>query len=125
MTDNIELTLLLKPTDADSDQLDQATRSLRTELQDLPIDSVALTTAGEAPAGTKSGEAVTLGALTLTLAPIVVPALVDFLKTWLARKEGRRVVIRRKVGDAATEVEISAPLSDSALSELVEKLSPQ
>jgi len=68
---------------------------------------------------------VTLGALTLSLAPIVVPPLLEFIKGWISRKEGRRLVIRKKVGDASTEIEINAPLSESALSALVDQLSPQ
>jgi hypothetical protein len=125
--DNIELTLLLRPADPDPDreELDHATRSLRAELQDLPIDSVSLATAGAVPVGAKAGEAVTVGALTLSLVPIVLPALIEFLISWMGRKEGRTiVVIRKKTGDAATEIEIRAPLSEAAISDLVEQLSP-
>jgi hypothetical protein len=124
MPENIELTLLVRPGDADAEELDLATRRLRTELEDLPIDSVSLATAGALPSGAKAGDPVTLGALTLSLAPIVVPALIEFLKSWMARKEGRTVVIRKKLGDTATEIEIKAPLSESAIARLVEQLSP-
>ena len=125
--ENVQLTLLLRPADPDPDreELDRATRSLRAELQDLPIDSVSLARAGEVPAGAKAGDAVTLGALTLSLAPIVLPALIEFLKGWMGRKEGRTIVIRKKTGDAATEIEIKAPLSEAAIANLVEQLSPQ
>jgi hypothetical protein len=125
MPDNIELTLLVSASDADPDALDRATRHLRAELQDLPIDSASLATAGELPVGAKAGDAVALGALTLSLAPVVVPALIDFLKGWMARTEGRTVVIRTRLGDATTEVEIKAPLSESAIAALVERLTPQ
>ena len=124
MSDNIELTVIVKPGDADADEIDRATRRLREELQELPIDSVSLASAGELPAGAKAADAIALGALTLSMAPVVVPALLDFLKGWMARKEGRTLIIRRKVGDAATEVEINAPLSESAIFELVERLTP-
>lgn len=127
--DNIELTLLVNPTGTgageDLDELDDATRSLRAELAELPIDAVSLATAGEVPAGAKAGDAVALGTLTLTLAPIVVPALIEFLKSWMARKEGRTIVIRKKLGDAETNVEIKGPLSESAISAIVERLSSQ
>jgi hypothetical protein len=126
MAESIELTLLVKPAaDADPEELDHATRSLRAELQDLPIDSISLATAGEVPAGAKAGDAVAIGSLVLSLAPIVMPVLIDFLKSWIARKEGRLIVIRKKLGDAATEIEIKAPLSESTIAELVEQLSPQ
>ncbi len=123
MADNLELTLLVGHSSADPDELDLATRRLRAELQELPIDSVALATAGTLPAGAKGGDPVAIGALTLSLAPIVVPALIEFLKSWLSRKEGRTVIIRNKVGDAETEVEIKAPLSEAAISDLVDRLS--
>ena len=125
MPDNIQLTLLVKPGDADQDELDLTTRRLCTELQDLPIDSVSLATAGELPAGAKAVDPVSIGALTLSLAPIVVPALIELLKSWMARKEGRTVVIRKKLGGAATEIEIKAPLSESAIAALVQRLSPR
>ena len=91
MPDNIQLTLLVKPGDADQDELDLTTRRLCTELQDLPIDSVSLATAGDLPVGAKAVDPVSIGALTLSLAPIVVPALIELLKSWMARKEGRTV----------------------------------
>ena len=123
MPDNVQLTLLVKPGESDPDELDLATRRLLTELQDLPIDSVSLAPAGDLPAGAKAGDAITLGALSLSLAPIVVPALVEFLKSWLARREGRSVVIRKKRG--GTEIEIKSPLSESAIAALVKQLSPR
>jgi hypothetical protein len=125
MPDNIELTLLVAPGDSDPEALDRATRRLRTELQELPVDSVSLASGGASPAGAKAGDVIALGALTLSLAPVVVPALLDFLKGWLSRKEGRSVVIRKKLGDASTEIEIKAPLSESAIFDLVERLAPQ
>lgn len=125
MVDNIQLLLLVKPENDDPDEVDLATRRLRTELQDLPVESVSLADAGQLPAGAKSGEAVSIGALTLSLAPIVIPALMEFLRSWMSRKEGRSLVIRRKFGDDSTEIEIKSPLSESAIADLVERLSPQ
>jgi hypothetical protein len=55
----------------------------------------------------------------VTLAPVVVPALVDFLKTWMMRKEGRTILVKRK----GTEIQIKAPISEAAIAQLVEQLS--
>jgi hypothetical protein len=118
MADHIELTLQVGQSDADPEDLDRATRRLRTELQELPIESASLV-AGETPAGAKSGDAITLGALAVSLAPVVVPAFVDFLKSWMARKEGRTIIVKRK----GTEIQIKAPLSEAAIAKLVEQLS--
>lgn len=125
MSDSIELTVLVNAVDTDPDALDRATRQLRAELQELPIDSASLVTAGQSPAGAKAGEVVTLGALALSLAPVVLPALIEFLKAWMGRKEGRTIVIRKTTGDTTTEIEIKAPLSESAIASLAQRLSAQ
>jgi hypothetical protein len=124
MSDSIELTLLVNRGESDAEERDRATRQLRTELQDLPVDTVSVPTSGKLPAGAKAGDALAVGALAVSLAPVFVPALVNFLKTWMTRKEGRSIVIRKKVGDTATEIEIKAPLSESAISELIERIAP-
>jgi hypothetical protein len=125
MPDSVQLTLVVKPGESDADELDQATRGLLTELQDLPLESVSLAPAGDLPPGAKAGDAITLGALSLSLAPVVVPALVEFLKSWLARREGRSVVIRKRRGGTATEIEIKSPMSESAIAALIKQLSPK
>jgi hypothetical protein len=125
MADDIELTLLVGQPDADAEELDRTTRRLRTELKDLSVESVSLSTAGQLPAGAKGADAVTLGALTISLAPVVIPPLIELLKSWMGRKEGRTVVIRKTVGDTSTEIEIKSALSDSAIAALVKGLSPQ
>lgn len=125
MPESVQLTLVVKPGDADPDELDLDTRGLLTELRDLPLESVSLAPAGELPKGAKAGDAVSLGALSLSLAPVVVPALVEFLKSWLARREGRSVVIRKKRGATATEIEIKSPMSESAIAALIKQLSPK
>ena len=125
MADDIELTLLVGQPDADAEELDRTTRRLRTELKDLSVESVSLSTAGQLPAGAKAADPVTLGAITISLAPVVIPPLIEFLKSWMARKEGRTVVIRKKVGDTSTEIEIKSALSDSAIAALVKGLSAE
>ena len=125
MPQNVQLTLLVQPQEADLEQLDETTRLLRTELAQLPVDSVSLAPGAAPPVGAKLGDPVTLGALTLTLAPIVIPAILEFLKSWMGRKEGRSVVIRTKVGDSTTEIEIKAPISQAEISALVERLAPK
>lgn len=118
MADNIELTVLVGHRDADPDELDRATRRLRSELQELPIESASLVPA-DRPVGAKAGDAVTLGALAISLAPVVMPAFVEFLKSWMARKDGRTVSLKRK----GIVIEIKAPLSAAAIARLVDQLS--
>lgn len=123
MADNLDFVLQIKPEDADDEEVDLATRRLYEELQELPIDQVSLGRGGDVPAGAKAGEFVALGTLTLSLAPVVVPALVELLKSWLGRKEGRSVVIRKKRGNTSTEIEIKAGLSEASIAALLKDLS--
>lgn len=108
--------------DADAEELDRSTRRLRAELQDLSLESVSLATSGELPAGAKAADPVTLGALAVSLAPIMMPALIEFLKSWMVRKEGRTVVIKKTQGDVSTEIEVKGPLSESDIAALVKRL---
>jgi hypothetical protein len=122
MAESVQLTLFVGSVDGDPEELDRSTRRLRTELQDLSVDSVSLETSGDLPAGAKGADPATLGTLAVSLAPAVVPALIGLLKHWMTRKEGRTVVIRKKRGSTSTEIEIKAPLSESDLAALVKRL---
>ena len=123
MPDIVELELVVRPMDGDPDQIDQVTQRLAAELRELPVETVAPLVGGSAPSGAKAGDVATLGALALSLAPVVVPALVEFLKAWIGRKEGRTVVIRTRVGTTSAEVEIKSPMSEAEIATLVEQLS--
>jgi len=105
------------------DDLDALTRTLRDELQELDLQSVDLMRAGgAAPAGTKSAEAITLGALAITLLPSVLPKLIECLQAWSLRGQNRTVKIKANVGDRSLELEYAAGTSEAALKSLVDAL---
>ena len=106
--------------DALADDLDALTRRLRDELGDLDLQSVSLVKEGAAPSGAKSAEAVTLGALAVTLLPSVLPKLVEFLQAWSLRGQNRTVKIKANVGDRSVELEYSAGTSEAALRGLID-----
>jgi hypothetical protein len=109
---------------ADADELDRLTRQLLTEIKELEVESVELAKDETAPAGTKSIDAVTLGALAVAVLPTVVPKLIDLLQSWLMRGEGRAVKIKTQVGDRSVELEYSPKtVSPDELKSLVDKLS--
>ncbi|MBI3913203.1 MAG: hypothetical protein HY327_03235 [Chloroflexi bacterium] len=109
--------------DADADELDRATRQLRGEIQELGVESAELAKTANALAGTKSVEAVTLGALAISVLPTVVPKLIEFLQAWSMRGESRSIKIKTQVGDRAVEVEYSPKtMSQAELKSLVETL---
>ena len=91
--------------EADDERLDYLTRQLRNEIQELEIESVELTSGELAPEGTKSGEAIALGELAVTVLPAVIPPLIGFLQAWLLRDKSRGVKIETQVGGRSLKLE--------------------
>jgi len=105
------------------DDLDARTRTLRDELDELDLQSLTLARSpGAAPAGTKSAEAITLGALAITVLPSVLPRLMEFIQAWSLRGQGRSVKIKANIGERSIEVEYSPGTSEAALKDLIETL---
>jgi hypothetical protein len=117
------LTLFLQVEHNDPEELDRLARQLRYEIEELNVGSVELLKEGNAPEGTKSIEAVTLGGLALTILPIIIPKFIEFLQQWSLRGEGRKVRIRTQIGDRSLEVEYSpSAMSQAELKKLVHTL---
>jgi hypothetical protein len=121
---NLTLTLAI---DSDQnfslDQLDLATRNLREELYDLGVDSAEFISGGEAPAGAKTADPVTIGALAVAVLPTFLPRLVEYLQSWCLRGENRKIRIKTQVGDRSVEVEYSpSAISHEELTQLVSQL---
>jgi hypothetical protein len=91
--DRLELRIELDAgADADAEERDDAARALRTELLDLDVDAVDQPT-GPAPPGTRSGEALTLGTLIVTMGPSMLAAVSGMVQSWMARRGDRRVTL--------------------------------
>jgi hypothetical protein len=97
--------LSLEGGDGDRAELDELTRQLRTELEELDIDSVEQVSEGSAPAGTKAVDLVAIGQMAVTLAPAIVPPLFELLKSWVERKPSTPVKIKVKVGRRTAQIE--------------------
>jgi hypothetical protein len=109
--------------DADASELDLLTRHLRSEIQELDVESVDLLRDKPAPTGAKAVDPVTLGALAVAVLPAVVPKLVEFLQSWTLRKENRTVKIKTQIGDQSLEIEYSPKLmSQTELMTVVDTL---
>jgi hypothetical protein len=91
--------------EADVDELDRLSRQLRHELEDLDVGEVSFVEESGIPAGAKSAEAVTWGALAITVLPAVLPKVVEFLQSWVMRAEERKVKIKTVSGDQTIEIE--------------------
>lgn len=110
--------------DASAGEVGQLTRQLRDELLDLEVESVELVKTGTVPAGAKSAEAVTLGALAIAVLPTIIPKFIEFLQAWSMRGESRKVKIKTQFGDRLVEAEFSpTAMSHDELKSLVETLS--
>jgi hypothetical protein len=92
--------------DTDADALDRLTRQLRTEIQELDVESVELVKREAIPSGAKSAEATALGALAVAILPEVLPKLIEFLHARLGRGDNK-VRLKAQAGDRSLEVEYS------------------
>jgi hypothetical protein len=75
--------------DTDAREVSELTAQLRQRLLELDVDTVELVRSDEIPEGAKPGDAINLGALLVTLAPTILPAVVGLLKDWLAHRPVR------------------------------------
>ncbi len=70
----LDLTLLVQAgDDASPDEVDALARQLLAELVETDVQSARLAAAGPAPAGAKSAEAITLGAVAVAVLPTFLP----------------------------------------------------
>jgi len=77
------------------EDLDRMTRKLLSELRQTDIESANLVSVGAAPEGSK-GDPITIGTLAMTAMPAVLPGVIDMIKAWAGRKEGRTVKFKGK-----------------------------
>lgn len=124
ISNTIHIALQLNPrAGSDAEELDRMTRQLFTEIQELEVDSVTLVRDGTPPAGTKSGELVTLGSLAVVVLPTIAPKLIELLQSWLMRSENNTIRIKAQVDNRSIEVEYSpATMSADELKRLVTSL---
>jgi hypothetical protein len=59
---------------------------LRAELLRLEVDDVRTVSAGSAPAVAKAGELIEVGALVVSLVPVLATAVVEVVASWLRRQ---------------------------------------
>jgi len=100
-----ELLIELSLEGGDSTELDELTRQLTAEVEELNVDSVEQVSAGPAPAGTKSADLTAIGQMAVTLAPTIVPPLFELLKSWVERKPSTPVRVKVRVGRKTAEIE--------------------
>jgi hypothetical protein len=95
--DPIQLNLEISADDASSGELDELARRLLAELRETDVESVDLVSAGSAPSGAKAAEAITAGAIALSILPAALPKLIEFVQSWAMRGQGRRQQTDRRL----------------------------
>jgi len=114
MSENLaEVFIELSIEGGDMNELDELTRQLRGQVEELNIDSIEQVSAGTAPAGTKAAELSEFGQMVVTLAPSLIPSLFDLLKSWIGRKPATPVKVTVKVGKKTAQIEYD-PANTSA-----------
>ena len=103
----IELVLQIDPgPDSDPGELDELTRQLLSELRDLSaVEDARLATGGPAPAGAKSADVVTAGAIIVAVLPPLVSKLIDFIQAWSLRGQARTVKFKGIIDGHTVEFE--------------------
>ena len=92
----------------DEKELDRLTRQLRSDIAKLDIENVTLAPGKQLPPGVVKGDPITIGALIVSLASAgVFTALIELLKSWALRREGRSVTVKAEVGDKKLELSFS------------------
>ncbi len=92
-------------TDVDTEKLSQLTGYLRSELEDMDIESVTDVRDQAVPSGAKVVDPLTAGALIVAVLPTVLPKVMEFLQAWSLRGEGHTMKIKAQRGDRSVEVE--------------------
>lgn len=79
--------------DSDQEELDDLTLQLRERLLELDVDDVEPSRSGAVPAGAKPVDAIAVGALAVTVAPIALRSVLDLVRTWIETRPVRTVSI--------------------------------
>lgn len=97
--ESVRLELRLDRGGLDDESVDRLMRSLRRAIDEAELASVRVERpTGEAPAGSR-GDAFTLGALALAVAPVLIEQVLQLLREWSARPGAAPVKISVPVGD--------------------------
>lgn len=89
--------------DSDQEELDRLTAQLRERLLELDVDDVEPVRSGDVPDGAKPVDAIAVGALAVTLAPIALRSVLDLVRTWIENRPVRTVSI--SLGEDSLDLE--------------------
>ena len=118
------LTITVLPTgDTQDTEVANLTKDIRRALERRSeVDEVRPATI-PAPAGAKVGEALTLGSMLVTVAPIALEGIVQFVRDFLKRPVVPNTKVKLRFGDSAIELEFNPKeITPESLGDLVVRL---
>ncbi|MCP4701868.1 MAG: hypothetical protein GY862_34155 [Gammaproteobacteria bacterium] len=80
------LTLQIDAPGIDANELDDLTRLLRNEVEQLDVETVKRVKSGPVPKGAMGMDWIQIGELAVELSPIIIPLLVEALSAWRERQ---------------------------------------
>lgn len=86
----IQFNIEVSESNAADEDIDQMTRQLLSELNDIDIESAELTKGGPAPRGSK-GDMMTIGSIAVAVLPAFLPNVIGLVQDWVKRGQGRMV----------------------------------
>ena len=114
-----DVVLVVDGADLDTDERAELARQLRAVLRDTDVDSVELATAGQLPAGVKSGEAIAFGALAVALTPEVYKQVVGVVAGWLRHQ---RPGIKVEIDGQVLEGQVSREQHDAIVAAYLKRI---
>ncbi|WP_173019671.1 hypothetical protein [Streptomyces alkaliphilus] len=123
---NTSLQVFLYEEEAEADQLDRMTGSLREELLELEVDDVVPLDDAEPPPGARSGTVASLGALlvTLTQSTTGLRQLIDTIREWRERHRVRPSIRLMIDGDVLEISEASTHHVSDAFELFIQRHTP-
>ena len=108
MGETARLELRLDRAGLDDEDVDELTRSLRHSIEEADFAGTKVDrVAGDLPAGAR-GDAFTLGALALAVAPVLVEQVLQLVRDWSARPGAKPVKVAVRIGDREISAEYDA-----------------
>ncbi len=118
-----ELQISLSVPDGDPAEIDKLTRALRSEIEQLDVETVEAVSAGPVPEGAKAADWQMIGQMAVTLAPVVITPLFELVKSWIQRQPSVPVKITITAGKRVSEVEYDpTKTSEEDLRKLIKTL---
>jgi hypothetical protein len=105
--------------DVDREELDRATRILRSEIDQVGVESVELRAGQAVPEGAKAVDPVAIGSLLVSVLSATLPKLIAVLHSWVTVSGGRKIKLKVRAGRKSVDLEIPGSMTEPQLAHLL------